>query len=347
VPYDVDHKAHIRTEFGFDVLQVAKGRYAPENYHDFIGFEVSAPLLERAFLDTYGLKLTDVMPNEQLAINTYRRSVSKVIPEMTKVALLVKGDQLRREVPNFNREHFLYHLSKADYRKSWGTGYKKPGPGARLLAALFKFVPKVGPLRAIDFQEPTQRTENLYFKSVDQTVAEYHKSLAAVKNKDLQTPEINLDTGKPTQRDQYPLADATYRELLDELAFDNFRHMNQGVQDSILKFYSGFAFPNPGARLDKCIVARWRKTWIELNQVRAMSVLDTAGQSTVARNKTAITGKGMSAERSRRDAKLESQSRDAISGSSCRVACGVNVRRCLIASECRKAPTRFGRPHRG
>ena len=54
------------------MLQVAKGRYAPEDYHNFIGFEVSAPLLERAFLDTYGLQLNDIMPNEQLAINTYR-----------------------------------------------------------------------------------------------------------------------------------------------------------------------------------------------------------------------------------------------------------------------------------
>ena len=49
VPYDVDHHAHIRVEFGFDVLQVAKGRYAPEQYHNFIGFKVSQPLLERAF----------------------------------------------------------------------------------------------------------------------------------------------------------------------------------------------------------------------------------------------------------------------------------------------------------
>lgn len=49
VPYDVDHHAHLKVEFGFDVLQVAKGRYAPEQFHDFIGFEVSASLLERAF----------------------------------------------------------------------------------------------------------------------------------------------------------------------------------------------------------------------------------------------------------------------------------------------------------
>ena len=278
VPYDVDHKAHIRTEFGFDVLQVAKGRYAPENYHNFIGFEVAAPLLERAFLDTYGLKLTDVMPKEQTAINTYRRSVSQVIPEMTKVALLVKGDQLRQEIPNFNREHFLYHLSKADYRKSWGSGYQEPGLGAHILADMFKVIPKVGPLKAIDFKEPTEKTENMYFKSVDQTVAQYTAALHQVHDNDLKTPEINLDTGKPTERGAYPLADATYRELLDQLANDSFNHMSAGLRDDILNFYDGLGFPKPGTRLDNCVVQRWRKTWIEVNQVRVMETLDSFDQ---------------------------------------------------------------------
>ena len=278
VPYDVDHKAHIRTEFGFDVLQVAKGRYAPEDYHNFIGFQVATPLLERAFYDTYGLKLTDVMPHEQLAINTYRRSVSEIIPEMTKVALVAKGDQLQQEIPNFNRQRFLYHLSKADYQKSWGSGYKQPGPGAHLMAILFKIVPKVGPLHAIDFKEPTPRTENLYFKSVDQTVAQYGKALKEVGENDLQTPEINLDTGKPTKRGQYPLADATYRELLDELAYDNFNHMDEALRDNILWFYDGFGFPPAGTRLDKCVVARWRKTWVEINQVRSIGLLDPFDQ---------------------------------------------------------------------
>ena len=286
VPYDVDHKAHLRTEFGFDVLQVAKGRYAPENYHNFIGFEVSAPLLERAFLDTYGLQLKDVMPKEQLAINTYRRSISQVVPEMTKVALLVKGDELSREVPNFSRQRFLYHLSKADYQKSWGSGYKEPGPGAHILAVMFKVVPKVGPLRAIDFKEPTQKTENLYFKSVDQTVAQYTAALHQVHDKDLQAPEINLDTGKPTERGAYPLADSTYRQLLDNLAYGNFNHMTEGLQTDILRFYDGFGFPKAGTRLDNCVVQRWRKTWIELNQVRVMEALDTFDQPVPATDTT-------------------------------------------------------------
>ncbi len=281
VPYDVDHHAHIRVEFGFDVLQVAKGRYAPEQYHNFIGFQVSQPLLERAFQDTYGLPLTAIMPHEQLAVNTYRRSVSQLIPEMTKVALLVKGDELRREIPNFNREHFLYHLSKADYRKSWGDDYQEPGTGAHILAAVFKVLPKVGPLKDVDFKEPTAQTENLYFKSINETIDNFRAALREVKNDDLKTPNINLDTGNPTQRDKYPLADATYRTLLDNLAADNFKGMDDRLRDNLLSFYSGFAFPTPKyGRLDHCVVERWRQTFVELNRLRAEPLLSPNGANT-------------------------------------------------------------------
>jgi Zinc dependent phospholipase C len=288
VPYDVDHKAHLRTEFGFDVLQVAKGRYAPENYHNFIGFEVATSLLERAFYDTYGLKLTDVMPKEQLAIGTYRRSVSEIIPEMTKVALLVKGDELKREIPSFNRQHFLYHLSKAEYTKAWGSGYQNPGPGAHFLAVLFKIAPKVGPLRAIDFKEPTPKTEDLYFKSVDQTIDQFGKALSQVKNRNLQAPNIDLDTGKPTVRGEYPLADVTYRELLDGLATDHFNHMDDALRNDILQFYEGFGLPKPGTRIDKCVAQRWQKTWIELTQLRASELLGPLGQPPPAASAQAL-----------------------------------------------------------
>jgi hypothetical protein len=276
VPYDVDHHAHIRVEFGFDVLQVAKGRYAPEQYHNFIGFQVSAPLLERAFQDTYGLPLTAVMPREQTAVNTYRRSVSQIIPEMTKVALLVKGDELRREIPNFNRQHFLYHLSKADYRKSWGDNFEQPGPGAHVLAAFFKIVPKVGPWRDIDFKEPTAETENLYFKSINETVDSFRKALHGVKDRDLKTAEINLDTGDPTERGKYPLADATYRTLLDDLTAEKFKGVDEPLSDSILEFYAGYAFPSTEyGRLDNCVIARWRQTFVEVNRLRADKLLES------------------------------------------------------------------------
>jgi len=45
VRYADDRTAHLKTEFGFDTVQVARNRYAPQQYHDFIGFMVSEPLL--------------------------------------------------------------------------------------------------------------------------------------------------------------------------------------------------------------------------------------------------------------------------------------------------------------
>lgn len=278
VPYDVDHKAHLKTEFGFDVLQVAKGRYAPEDYHNFIGFEVSAPLLERAFYDTYGIKLIDVMPREDTAVNTYRRSISTVIPEMTKVALLVKGDELKREIPNFNREHFLYHLSRADYNKSFGTSYQQPGPGAHVLAAIFKVVPKVGPLGGIDFKEPTPKTEDLYFKSVNQTIDHFGAALRDLKNGKLETPNIDLDTGKPTKRGEYPLADYTYREWLDTLRPTGYLDIDPTQRQDLLAFFDQFDLPAYGTRIDRCVAVRWLQTWNELNQARAAAALEESWQ---------------------------------------------------------------------
>ena len=75
VTFDEDPKAHIRTEFGFDVVQVANQRYTPESYHDFIGFQVARPLLERAFRDTYGVDLKDVFLSLDLSIGSFRRSI--------------------------------------------------------------------------------------------------------------------------------------------------------------------------------------------------------------------------------------------------------------------------------
>src|SRR5215831_3532445 len=81
VTYAEDPKAHIRTEFGFDMVQVAKNRYTSDHYHDFIGFEVSKPLMERSFQETYSIRLEDIFGDLDLAIGTYRRSVSSLIPQ--------------------------------------------------------------------------------------------------------------------------------------------------------------------------------------------------------------------------------------------------------------------------
>ncbi len=188
VTYADDPKAHIRTEFGFDVTQVAKNRYTSDRYHDFIGFEVSKPVLERAFQDTYGIPLSDVISNEDLAIGTFRRAISRIVPEMTRVALLARKKELVTETPNFNSRKFRYYLSRADYQREWGKGYRRPGFGTRVLAFFLKFVPKVGPFRALDFKIPTRKTEDLYIASVNHTLDSYRSSAGRSSKKESPPP---------------------------------------------------------------------------------------------------------------------------------------------------------------
>ena len=115
VTYEDDELAHVKTEFGFDVLQVAQQHYAPSSYHDFIGFEVSRPLLDQAFQETYGIELKSVLSNEDLALNSYRRDVSQLIPKATRIAWSLKAKEIKEDEPGETRRRFLYNMSRADY----------------------------------------------------------------------------------------------------------------------------------------------------------------------------------------------------------------------------------------
>jgi len=250
VTFAQNKKAHIQTEFGFDVVQVAKHRYTSDSFHNFIGFQVPKPVLERAFLKTYGIEMKDVFSSVDLAIGTFRRSISSVIPEMTRVALLLKKDEMVREDPTFAKKKFLYNLKRTDYERGWGKGYQKPGIGARILAALFRLVPKIGPFKAVGFKMPSPETETLYLKSVNATVDQYGIYLRDLKADKLALANTDFDTGNPTVAGEYGLTDEAYAKLLEKLADRKFAGMTPELRKNVLDFYSTsnvpvFAKKNP------------------------------------------------------------------------------------------------------
>lgn len=267
VTYEENPKAHIRVEFGFDVTQVARNRYTSDRYHDFVGFEISKPVLERAFQDTYGIPLSEVISNEDLAIGTFRRAISRVLPEMTRVALIARKKEIVAETPNFNSRKFRYYLSRANYNREWGKGYRRPGTGTRILAFFLRFVPKVGPFKALDFKIPTQKTEDLYIASVDHTIENYKGLLAEVPKKDLHLTNTDFDTGRMTHAGEYGLTDNAYAHLLDQLAHDNFAQITPELRDNILAFYS-----DPNAPVStKRNTAAWAKTQDELQRLKTVA----------------------------------------------------------------------------
>jgi hypothetical protein len=238
VRYAQDKTAHLKTEFGFDTVQVAKNRYAPDSYHNFIGFKVSKPLLERTFPIVYGVELRDVLSREDLAIGTYRFAISKMIPQMTKVALQIHKKEFIRETPNFAKQKFLYRLSRSDYEKEWGKEYQRPGVGTRILSSILRFIPKIGPFKGLAFNNPTAKTEDLYIKSIDTTIDQYRQFLEQVRSDSLALPNCDFDTGAPTKAAEYPLTDDTYAKLLAQLADKKFDRTSADLRGNILDFYS-------------------------------------------------------------------------------------------------------------
>jgi Zinc dependent phospholipase C len=271
VTYEDNPKAHIRTEFGFDMTQVAKNRYTSDRYHDFIGFEVSKPVLERAFLDTYGVPLNTVISNEDLAIGTFRRAISKIVPEMTRVALIARKKELVAETPNFNSRKFRYNLSRASYQKEWGKGYRRPGFGTRVLAFFLKFIPKRGPFRALDFKIPTRKTEDLYIASVNRTIESYRVTLNEVRKKDLHLPNTDFDTGEMTHAGEYKLSDEAYARLLDYLARDDFRMLTPDLRENVLAYYRDENAPIA----TKKKAAAWEKTREQLERLKSVTPSET------------------------------------------------------------------------
>lgn len=185
------------------------------------------------------------MKHEDLAIGSYRRAVSNLIPRMTTVALVSYKDQIEQENPGFDRAKFLYRLRRTEYEKEYGNQYAHPGFGSRLLARTIDIVPKIGPLKVFKLRVPDAAQQDVYVKSINGTVDKFNSYLSSLKNQAPGTPsrgldlaEIDLDTGKPARLGEYRLADIAYADLLDRLLSDPHQQMTADVRQSFTDFYA-------------------------------------------------------------------------------------------------------------
>jgi hypothetical protein len=262
VTYQEKPSAHMKVEYGFDVDQVAEGNYAPKAYHDFIGFEVSKPVLERAFARTYSLDLSDVFFSVDLSIGSYRHAVSTVIPRMTKVAWHLKRDEIQNSHHGETKKEFTYNISNSGYRKEWGHVYEKPGFVARLKAFFLRVVPKIGPFSGLAFHPPTPAVEQLYMGSFNETLEHYRALLLAERENRLQLPNDNLDTGAVTGAATYRLADETYAKLLNKTSG---KPVSDALRQDFLSYYADLDRPFATKRNSKA----WHELMKELDALKS------------------------------------------------------------------------------
>ncbi len=268
VAYEDGKLAHVKTEFGFDVLEIAKERYAPDGYHDFIGFEVARRVLDQAFVETYGLELKTVLVNEDKALDSYRRDVSKLIPKATRIAWHLKKDEIKGDIPDATKKRFLYNLSRSNYEREWGKNYKKPSPGEIFLAFLYKLIPKFGPLKVLQFRTPTPETEHMFEASFNATLSRYRKLLTETGAASLHLENDNFDVGESTGPGKYRMNDEAHAKLLDELAETNFANVTPETKAELLHFYADPDAPYATKRHAKA----WAKVQAQLLQLQAAPV---------------------------------------------------------------------------
>jgi hypothetical protein len=265
VTYDEDHTSHSRVELSFDVLEIARGNYASTTYHDFIGFQVSKPLLERAYLKTYGQDINDVFGNLDLTISTFRWAVKSLFPIVTHSAWELKKNDIKKMNPSANERSFHYHMKNKAYYKEFGSSREKPKFKEVIVAFIIKIIPKIGPFKALKFKDVGPDGEKKFIASFDTSLTTYERALTQLETGKLVLPDIDYDTGKPTTPGEYGLCDKTYDDLLDKLSSNKYVHLTASLQQNILDFYDKADTAQFAAKY----ASDWKKTSLALRQLKS------------------------------------------------------------------------------
>ncbi len=230
ITYEQNPSAHLKTEFGFDVLEVAKGNFAPQAYHDFIGFYVAKTVLQKGFQDTYGLDLQDVFKDFDRAVESYRRNVSKTIPTATRVAWAQKQDDIQKSDPGITRRRFVYAMRRSSYERNWGKQYDRPTLWDHVLGFLLRLLPPIGPLKALRFKMPTPPVEKLFMESFTRATNQYQMVLDESRARKLQLDDRNYDVGVVTPAGTYRLEDNIQAYWLNQLAKKKFATVTPAIK---------------------------------------------------------------------------------------------------------------------
>ena len=128
---------------------------------------------------------------------------------------------------------------------------------------ILRVIPKFGPFKSLGYRDPTAQTEDLYFKSMDNVVDQYHRLVQKVNAGDRNFPNRNLDTGAVTRAAQYKLADETYSQLARHIAHNHFALTTPALKANILEYFaSGPAQHNIKPR-------EWRNTQAALTELKS------------------------------------------------------------------------------
>ncbi len=272
VNYAQDPRAHVQTEFAFDIDQIAHHRFAPVHYLRHVGLEVPLRQLSAAFYDTYGVS-EDFTAGRRLRVNVsgYRFAVRSFVPRIAYAVTVLHREHMP---PDSNVDGFLKlqsEIQAVSAENGWEPYRKKPGIGTYSLAAFIYMLPKVGPLRLLAIKGPSPATEQEYVRSVNSSVEALCATIARFGRDDQTLPNRDLDTGAPVRPGGYPLTDQTYARLLKRLAANSRNPVPPALKADVLHYYADPTSPIATKRNPR----KWTRVQTNLATLGTMPVSAT------------------------------------------------------------------------
>jgi Zinc dependent phospholipase C len=237
VNYAEGEHQHIRAEFAFDINDAAKHRLAPERYLNHIGFAVPVPLLTRAFYDTYGLDLGEVLGHHAPTLRGYRFSVRTLLPRVAYAETLLYRKRLPPDVPSPALDQLDRQIAAVALADNWNSYRRQAGFGTHLLAGVLFITPKLGSLSDLALRGPTPSAEQDYVDSLVKTTGTLRQLLATATTSD-GIPNKDLDTGDGIRPGNYRLCDLTYADLLHQVTRTPATPIPFGIKRDLLAFFS-------------------------------------------------------------------------------------------------------------
>ncbi|MGD0445120.1 MAG: zinc dependent phospholipase C family protein [Edaphobacter sp.] len=238
VNYAQNPHAHVQTEFAFDINQLSKRRFAPSAYLKFVGLEVSNTLIRKAFFETYGLNLKDIIGSKETSIRVYRRAVRSFIPNIARAETILHKKNFPTDTPSPDLSQLRDDLLQASADNNWEAYRKNPGFGSHLYAGFIFILPKVGALKLLAIKGPNQQTEDLYVKSMNRSIKMLRRVLNDYDHLDHYLVNRDLDTGEFVKPGGYPLTDKTYAKLLSVITRDPGNSIPAQLKHDLIAYYA-------------------------------------------------------------------------------------------------------------
>jgi hypothetical protein len=269
VNYAQDPHAHVQTEFAFDVNQLSKRRFAPSAYVKYVGLEVPRDLLRKAFFETYGLNLPDIIGTKETSIRVYRYAVRRFLPNIARAETILHKKNFPPETPSPDLDDLNKDLLQASTDNNWEAYRKTPGFRSHLYAGWIYILPKVGTLKLLAIKGPTPQTEDLYIKSMNRSIKSLRFVLTNFDRIERYIPNRDLDTGLVVKPGGYPLADNTYAKLLAMITKSPDKVIPNQLKHDLLGYYADPQAPI----ITRKDPAKWAEVQANLKTLETMKTI--------------------------------------------------------------------------